>query len=205
MRDELLIVFLKAPRLGTVKTRLAATMGAPAAGAACRRLVETLLQRLSSLEYVELRFAPDDSASEIKPWARPSWRLAAQGEGDLGCRLDRAAREAFASETRRVVIIGSDCPEVTAADVRAAWTALHTYDVVLGPATDGGYWLIGLRAPRPDLFEGISWSTSAVLNETLVRASIAGLTVHILRELSDVDTEADWRRFLGQEGEQRLG
>jgi len=67
--------------------------------------------------------------------------------------------------------------------------------VVLGPAKDGGYWLIGLRALQPALFEGIAWSTSSVLSETLDRSRAAGLCVQLLRELSDVDTEADWRRF----------
>ncbi len=190
-----LIVVLKAPRVGTVKTRLAAALGAESACVAYQHLVETLVSRLASLEEVELRFTPDDAGPEVARWAHPQWSLAGQGEGDLGCRLDRAFRNAFTNGARRVLVIGSDCPEVSADDIRAAWSALDGCDVVLGPAKDGGYWLIGLRALQPALFEGIAWSTSSVLSETLDRSRAAGLCVQLLRELSDVDTEADWRRF----------
>ena len=198
MNERRLIVFLKAPRAGAVKTRLALTLGAAEACAAYRRLVETLLRQLAALENVELCFAPDDAGSEIKPWARTTWRLTAQGAGDLGSRLDRAFRRAFDEGDKPIVLIGSDCPEIVASDIQAAWTALLSHDVVLGPATDGGYWLIGLRAPKSDLFASIPWSTNAVLRETLERCRAAGLTTRMLRELTDVDTEADWRRFLAR-------
>ena len=201
MNVQRLIVFLKAPRPGAVKTRLATTLGAAEACGAYCLLVETLLRQLAALENVELCFAPDDAGSEIMPWAQPTWRLTAQGTGALGSRLDRAFRRAFDEGAKRIVIIGSDCPEVSASDIQAAWTALLPYDVVIGPATDGGYWLIGLRAPQPGLFEDIPWSTNAVLRETLDWCRAAGLTTHLLRELSDVDTEADWRRFLARTGE----
>jgi len=201
MNEHRLIVFLKAPRPGAVKTRLAATLGAVDACAAYRHLVETLLGQLEALENVELCFAPDDAGAEITGWAKPAWRLTAQGSGDLGCRLDHAFRRAFDEGDRRVVIIGSDCPEVAASDIQAAWTALATRDVVLGPATDGGYWLIGLRAPQPKLFADVPWSTEAVLLVTLARCQAAGLTTHLLREMTDVDTKADWRRFLAGKAE----
>lgn len=201
MNEPRLIVFLKAPRPGTVKTRLAATLGTVSACAAYRYLVETLLRQLPALENVELCFTPDDASSEVKPWAQPSWRLTAQGNGDLGCRLEQAFRRSFDEGAGRVIIIGSDCPDVGERDIQAAWTALSSHDVVLGPATDGGYWLIGLRAPQPDLLANIPWSTDGVLRETLERCRAAGLKTHLLRELSDVDTEADWRRFLAKVGE----
>ena len=95
----------------------------------------------------------------------------------------------------RVVIIGSDCPEVTTGDIRAAWRELRTHDVVLGPATDGGYWLIGLRQTRPELFAGIAWSSETVLAETLRRAKSAGLHIQLLRILADVDTAEDWEAY----------
>lgn len=191
-----LIVFLKAPRPGTVKTRLAQTIGAVEAAVAYCRLVETVLGQLSSLPSIELRFAPDEAGAEVDPWLRPGWNAVAQGGGDLGERLTRAFAEAFACGASRVVIIGSDCPEVSAEDVQAAWTALAQHDLVLGPAEDGGYWLIGLRAPEPRLFAGIHWSTRTVRQETLAQAQAAGLSHTLLRSLHDVDTEADWRRFL---------
>ena len=191
-----LLVFLKAPRPGTVKTRLAQTLGAAAAAAAYRQLVDIVLGQLSSLPSVELRFAPDEARAEILPWLRPGWSAVAQGRGDLGERLTRAFAEAFSTGASRVVIIGSDCPEVTSDDVQAAWTALAQHDLVLGPAEDGGYWLIGLRASEPRLFAGVHWSTGTVRQETLERAQVAGLSHTLLRPLHDVDTEADWQRFL---------
>ncbi len=200
MCSDLLNLFVKAPRPGTVKTRLAQTIGANAAGAAYRTLVETLLAKLVSLDAVVLRFAPDDAAAEIGAWSRPGWSMQPQGTGDLGRRLEAAFRDGFAAGARSVVIIGSDCPDVSADDVRAAWAALESNDVVLGPARDGGYWLIGLREARGELLEGISWSTDAVLQETLQRARAAQLQVQLLRELTDVDTETEWREFLKSHG-----
>src|SRR5688572_20929364 len=108
MSDQKLIVFLKAPRPGTVKTRLAETMGAMEACAAYQRLVATLLRHLADLENVELCFTPDDAPSEVRHWAQPTWRVAAQGSGDLGCRLGQAFRHAFDEGAKRAVIIGSD-------------------------------------------------------------------------------------------------
>src|SRR5262249_24760372 len=128
-----------------------------------------------------------------------------QGPGDLGERLSRAFRDAFASGARRVVVIGSDCPDVTPADIHAAWAALEAHDVVLGPAIDGGYWLIGLQALHEPLFRGVRWSTSTVLTQTLALCHQQGLRVHRLRELSDVDTEEDWRRFLANAEPTRMG
>src|SRR5262249_38381516 len=145
---SLLIIFLKAPRVGTVKTRLASALGPEAACAAYRCLVTTLLDQLDGLKNVQLRFTPDEAQDEIRPWRRARWTLAPQGSGDLGTRLGTAFREAFAAGWQRVAIIGSDCPYVQRSDVNEAWTALENNDVVVGPAVDGGYWLIGLRAAR---------------------------------------------------------
>jgi len=194
--NEKLIVFIKAPRPGTVKTRLARTIGAEPACAAYRRIVATLLARLHSLGAVELCFHPDDALAEVQPWLRPGWTAAPQGGGDLGQRLQLAFQRAVAAGSRRVLVIGSDCPAVTLADLREAWDSLRARDVALGRASDGGYWLIGLREVQPDLFRDIPWSTENVFAETAQRIRRGGLTLHLLRELSDVDTEADWRSFL---------
>ena len=190
-----LIIFLKAPRPGQVKTRLAKTIGAEAACAAYRHLTETVLGRISPLSGIHLRHAPDDAFAEIQPWLRPGWRASAQGSGDLGERLQRAFSEAFNQGAERVVIIGSDCPTIAASDIEMAWAALAENEVVIGPATDGGYWLIGLRGPQPALFKDIVWSSSAVFRGTIERCNTAGLSVKLLRELADVDTETDWLAY----------
>ena len=199
MTPEKLIVFVKAPQIGAVKTRLAESIGAAAACAAYRQLVAVLLERLRTLPEVELRFTPDGAIDEIRSWVKHGWTCQPQGAGTLGDRLQIAFAASFAVSARRVVIIGSDCPSVRPEDIRRAWAALLTHDVVLGPATDGGYWLIGLRQPQSGLFEGISWSTDSVFADTIVRARNAELRVEILRELEDVDTEEDWRRFLARQ------
>lgn len=190
-----LIVFLKAPRPGQVKTRLAKTIGAEAACAAYRQLTETVLDRISPLSGVQLRHAPDDALAEIQPWLRPGWQAAAQGHGDLGERLNAAFVETFNRGARQVVIIGSDSPGVSARDIETAWASMKENDVVIGPAADGGYWLIGLREPRPALFQNMAWSTKTVFQETVKRCKTAGLSVKLLHELADVDTEADWLAY----------
>ena len=190
-----LVVFLKAPRAGAVKTRLAEALGADAACAAYRRLVQTLLEKLVPLPRVELCFTPVAASAEIRPWLRPGWSAVPQSAGDLGERLHAAFAEHFISDAQHVVIIGSDCPDVTATDIEDAWLALEGHDVVLGPALDGGYWLIGLRAPQPALFTTMPWSTDRVFGETMRRARESNLRVATLRELSDVDTAADWERW----------
>jgi rSAM/selenodomain-associated transferase 1 len=198
MYREQLIIFLKAPRLRTVKTRLAQEIGSEAGLAAYATLVNRLIDNLSRLAIVELRFTPDDAAHEIEVWRREGWQSRPQGAGDLGVRLCAAFDKAFARGAGRVVVIGSDCPYLTATDVRLAFIALKSHDLVLGPATDGGYWLIGLGRSCPGLFARIPWSTGVVFRETLRRARLANLKVKSLRRLNDVDTVSDWTQFLAQ-------
>ena len=95
-----------------------------------------------------------------------------------------------------MVIIGSDCPWLSDGDIEEAWNDLKTHDLVLGPARDGGYWLVGLRELKPEVFKGISWSTETVLEQTLEHARAGGLRFRLLRELRDVDTLGDWYAFL---------
>jgi len=199
MPNRRLLVFLKAPRPGFAKTRIAATLGDAAALDIHKELVTGTLARVAGAPDeidVELRFAPDDAATEIEPWLRPGWRTVPQGGGDLGARMSRAFEDTFADGCTGVVVIGTDCPDLTAEDLRAAWDALIDHDVAVGPAEDGGYWLLGTSAPRPALFAGIAWSSSTVLAETLSIARAEGLSVRLLRRLNDVDTAQDWERHV---------
>jgi glycosyltransferase A (GT-A) superfamily protein (DUF2064 family) len=120
-----LIIFVKAPRPGAVKTRLARELGTDAACAAYRQMVEQLVTRLTCLDRVELRFTPDDAGDEVKAWQRSGWQLVPQGEGDLGQRLQRAFADAFALLPGPVIVIGSYCPTLTPADIELAWDALR--------------------------------------------------------------------------------
>jgi uncharacterized protein len=194
--SRLLIVFVKAPRAGFVKTRLATAIGAGAACEAYHHMIGGLWRELRPLRNVQLRFSPSDAASEVQVWQQPAWTLAPQGEGDLGARLTTAFGEAFAAGGQRVAIIGSDCPYLTVDDLEQAWARLGDHDVVLGPARDGGYWLVALRELHAELFREIPWGTPEVLPQTLDRARAAHLRVHLLRELSDIDTAGDWREYL---------
>jgi uncharacterized protein len=205
MTGEKLLVFVKAPRPGIVKTRLAKSIGAGPACAAYCQIVTTLLSQLKALGTVEICYTPEDALGEIQSWLQDGWVAAPQCDGDLGQRLHSAFERSFEAGASRIVAIGSDCPEVTARDVREAWNSLRVRDVVLGPATDGGYWLIGLRRIQPDLFRDIPWGGEDVFAETMNRIGQRGLSVQLLRPLADVDTESDWRGFLaarkGSEGE----
>ena len=165
--------------------------------------MDAVLREIRSFHGVELRFAPPDGEKEVQSWLMDGWSASPQSDGDLGAKLAHAFGDAFAAGSQRVVIIGSDCPYLTAEDILTAWKQLRRSDLVLGPAMDGGYWLIGLRAAQPDLFAGISWSTDEVLNQTLARAKALGLSTVLLRTLNDVDTREDWERFISAAAQTR--
>lgn len=193
------MLFVKDPVPGAVKTRLAATVGAERAAEIYRQLAETVLRRLPPSELVVVMCDPPEACGRIATWLRgvaPDRRMGfdTQADGDLGVRLERAFAEAFAARFEAVAAIGSDCVEITPAHFAEAWEALATHDAVLGPAVDGGYYLLALGAPQPALFRDIAWSTDAVCRQTLERAAAAGLRVHLLPTLRDVDTEEDLRR-----------
>ena len=192
---QALIVFLKAPRPGQVKTRLALTLGKRAACAAYRTLVDCLLQRIEPIKELELHYTPPGAGRTIRPWLRRGWSARRQSSGNLGRRMHHAFREGFRRGRRSIVLIGADCPWITPGDIRKAWKALETHDLVLGPARDGGYWLIGLKEPQPALFRQIPWSGPEVFSTTLARARESKLRTKILRKLTDVDNEREWRLF----------
>jgi len=179
-------------------------MGAEGACAAYRRMIDHLMPAVrTSGHSVELRHTPDDASDEFSCWREPGWDLAPQGAGDLGARLERAFAASVAAGYERALVIGTDCPYVTAHDLREAATSLATHEVVIGPALDGGYWLIGMRGLHPELFRTIPWSTAEVTQATLQRAQSSNVAVHRLRELEDIDTLPDWEafeRFLGKRG-----
>ena len=190
-----LVVFLRAPRLGRVKSRLAAGIGALAALRFYRLATERLLRRVANDRRWRCHIAitPDGAAR-----APRSWRVAAcyrgQGSGDLGRRMARVFRELPPGP---VVIIGSDIPAITPAHIAAAFRALGNHQTVFGPATDGGYWLVGLRrrprAPRR-LFERVRWSSEHALADTLAGLP-RGMSVALLGTLEDVDDAASYRRW----------
>ena len=199
--SDLLLVFLKHPRPGRTKTRLVPVLGEHAACALYRALAEEEVRRTTPVagEYERLFcFTPAEEGDAIAAWF-PGERLWPQPEGDLGQRMAAAFAEGFRRGARRVAIIGTDVPWVSTATVASALSALDEHDVTLGPARDGGYYLLALREPQPALFEGIAWSTAEVLRATLARAGGLGLRVRLLQPLTDLDTiddlRAEWPRL----------
>lgn len=210
MAGRRVIVFLKAGRPGTVKTRIAADTDAAAAAAIHQVLVARTLAAVRSVPEVELRVAPDDAETEIRalPGVAAHWLIHGQGGGTLGDRMEHALEQALAGGVDQVLLVGSDCPELHADDLTAGFAALASHSMVVGPAADGGYWMIGFRAdarPLKRWFEGVPWSTSTVLAETFRRGVEHGVSVARLRELRDVDTLEDWRAWLRREAEERSG
>jgi rSAM/selenodomain-associated transferase 1 len=184
-----LAVFLKAPRLGTVKTRLAAEIG----GRQALRLYRVMVARtLASVRRTRLDatlwFTPQDAGPEMRFWLGDGWDLRPQASGDLGARLSAAERAVPLG--RPWIAIGVDCPRLTGELLQGAVDVILSGSVVLGPATDGGYYLVGGTTPLPELFTGMPWGTDRVLGETRARLERAGARWRELPELRDVDTAA---------------
>lgn len=192
---EVLLLFVRHPELGKVKTRLAATLGDEEALRIYRFLLENTRTATRAVPAERWVFYADEIPGN-DAWETPDFRRFGQQGADLGARMRHAFEQAFAAGAERVVIIGSDCPELTGELLQQAFEALQAHDAVLGPATDGGYYLLGLRRPAPGLFENIAWSTDAVLAQTLDAARDLGLSVFLLPELTDIDREEDWAAFV---------
>ena len=189
MRDTV-IVFARAPRLGTVKRRLARDIGDRAALRFHLATLTSLLRELLRCRRfdVVLAVTPDRAQFRLPVWVR---RIG-QGHGDLGRRMSRALGRFGRG---RVALVGCDIPDATAIDLSIAFRRLGSADAVFGPADDGGYWLIALGPRRPaDLFAASRWSTEHALADTL--RQFRNHRVGFVRHLCDVDTLVDWRRHL---------
>lgn len=192
------VVFARAPESGRVKTRLAATVGDARALAIYMQLAERVTRAVAMGPWaLEIRCAPDEAAPSVATWLGRRDGVVPQGGGDLGARLTRAMSDHFASSTGRLVIIGTDCPEVDAAVIQQAFAALAGVDVVFGPALDGGYYLVGTRCLAPGIFEEVPWSAPDTLEVSQRRARADGHSVTQLAPLRDIDTEADWVTWTG--------
>jgi rSAM/selenodomain-associated transferase 1 len=192
---ETIVVFAKHPGAGSVKTRLAAAIGPRAAARVYRRLAlaccDAAREAASAGRRLVVQIDPADRVVDAPSWIGSGLTFEAQSGADLGERMSSAFEHQFELGAQAVVLVGSDCPELSAGDFDHAFDALQRVPVVLGPALDGGYWLIGLRAPAPGLFSGIEWSSPTVLAETRRRTEEQGLAREELRLLRDIDTIDD--------------
>jgi len=197
--DARIVVFAKAPRPGTVKTRLIPLLGEEGAAVLHARLVERTLStaRAAAIGAVDLFCAPDVEDAFLRSCAvRYGIHLEKQSDGDLGARMLHAFQITLA-RVPFVILIGTDCPILTAEHLRKARRKLAAdKDAVIAPTEDGGYALIGLKRCDRNLFTGISWGTSSVITETRARLLGGGWQWEELEELWDVDRPEDYRRLV---------
>jgi uncharacterized protein len=196
-----LVVMARWPVAGRCKSRLAGELGAARAAAIQRQLTGHTLATARQARR-RLPFELVLAGAGCGPRALGRWgaalgcdRVEAQGRGNLGVRLQRQVVRAARQGQPHLVMIGSDLPELASADLEAAFAALEHHPLVLGPAHDGGYWLIGLRRSQPALFSGIGWGSDAVLQQTTAAATRLGLVPHRLAWRSDLDRPSDLVRW----------
>jgi rSAM/selenodomain-associated transferase 2/rSAM/selenodomain-associated transferase 1 len=197
---EHLIVFTRYPEPGTTKTRLIPLLGAEGAADLQRKMTEHTLSQIKRLSTqrelsVEIRYEGGDKHL-MQTWLGQDFEYRPQGSGDLGQRMKRSFDDAFGTGATRVVIIGTDIPEITEGIIQKAFSVLQQKNMALGPAKDGGYYLIGLQKNSlsqaiPDLFSGINWGAGDVLEKTIKIATHSGLSFTLLDVLQDVDHPED--------------
>ncbi len=200
MEERALIVFAKLPRPGMVKTRLGMAIGMEEAA----RVYETFAHHafgvadklLSEGARVYLFHSPEALEQEIRSWVGRDFVFASQVGTTLGERMLHAFELAFRGGASRAVIIGTDVPDLRRDIVARAFQLLDAVELVIGPSTDGGYYLLGMKPPLKELFDGIAWSTDGVLQQTISKAEALRLSYTLLEELMDIDTLEDYQTYL---------
>jgi uncharacterized protein len=202
-----LIIFTRYPEPGKTKTRLIPVLGSVGAANLQRQMTEHTILQVKQLQKaidisVEIWFS-DGDLQLMQKWLGSDLVYQPQGEGDLGLRMARSLLQAFQSGAEKAIIIGTDCPGLNAEILATAFDKLRTFDLVLGPALDGGYYLIGLRQLIPELFANIEWGTANVFQKTVEIAQKVNLSYVNLVSLADVDRPEDlciWQQSFVTEG-----
>lgn len=192
---ERLIIFTRYPEAGLTKTRLIPTLGAKGAATLHRQMTEYTLSKVREFQNnhhisVEVCFT-GGNLSLMQHWLGSDMIYQPQGEGDLGSRIVRSLAVAFQDSIERVVVIGTDCPSLSTQLLQKAFYQLHSHNLVIGPAIDGGYYLIGLNCLIPELFTGINWGTEEVFQTTINIAKKLELSIAYLPQLADIDRPED--------------
>jgi rSAM/selenodomain-associated transferase 1 len=191
-QPEALIVFLRLPVVGTVKTRIASTSNEEKALSIYRILLDYTFRVVSEVSIPVFLFyeggLPPLTERDQRYMYHP------QTEGTLATKMDHAFSIVLQTH-QSAILIGSDCPTISASMIENSFQLLNKNDIVVGPATDGGFYLYGCKKHLPQLFEGIRWGTSSVLQQFLTNIQEAGLSYHLLRALSDIDTLEDWVQY----------
>jgi rSAM/selenodomain-associated transferase 1 len=192
--DRCLLFFVKNPEKGKVKSRLAADIGKKSALCVYKNLVTQMLSNLRRGTFpFYICFHPKRAEKSIKEWLGREYRYMPQRGNDLGERMRNGFIDGFAMGHGRVLLIGSDIPGLKIHDINEAFKSLKTMDAVIGPAYDGGYYLIGFREKTffPQVFEGIAWGTKNVFAQTMKKLKRSRRVVYTLPHLSDIDTAED--------------
>lgn len=190
--DKGLIVFIKNPVLGKVKTRLAASVGDEEALQIYKLLLDHTKKVATSTHASKYLYYSNFIANDN--WNPHTFTKRLQSGDDLGARMMKAIEEVL-KEKSKAVIIGSDCPQLSPEILEDAFEALEKFDIVTGPTYDGGYYLIGMKAIHPTLFQNMTWSVRDVFAQTLLRIQRLGLSNEVLEMLSDIDTIEDWKKY----------
>jgi rSAM/selenodomain-associated transferase 1 len=188
-KEGAIIIFQKKPERGKVKTRLAKSIGDKKAVEVYRYLLDHTHQQVALLNVTVFVFFEKEVQAEFLP--NNNYHSAIQSKGNLGERMKAAFQEIFDQRYQKAVIIGTDCMELEAEILKEALHSLEFHDLVIGPAKDGGYYLLGMKKVHPALFESKSWSTATVFSDTMEEAACLGLRVDVLQRLSDVDIYED--------------
>lgn len=193
MNANALLIFIRNPELGKVKTRLAQDLGPDEALRVYRKLLEHTRKVAQSVLVDRFLFYSNFIDREDS-WPEPDFKKFLQSNGDLGDRMLRAF-ELGLSQCKKAVIVGSDCPGLTPQILQTAFEQLEEHDFVIGPAMDGGYYLIGMKKITRELFQDMTWSTERVFQETTERMKAMGSKYYVLPTLSDIDYAEDWKKY----------
>ena len=188
--NNALIIFIKNPVLGKVKTRLAATVGDETALEVYKELLN-YTQKITLLIDADKFLFYADFLQREDEWPNDRFIKHLQKGNDLGERMYTAFEDTFLNKYQKVIIIGSDCLDLSASVIEDAYKFLNESDVVIGPAKDGGYYLLGMKNPHSCLFKNIAWSTSQVLKQTVSICRSQHLNYSLLPTLTDIDVEND--------------
>ncbi|WP_462137376.1 TIGR04282 family arsenosugar biosynthesis glycosyltransferase [Candidatus Mycalebacterium sp.] len=185
-------VFLKHPTPGKVKTRMAKDIGNGRAAEIYASMAETVMKNIGEKHSFCVFYDPPEMKNEIVRWlsGRATDFVAQKGE-TLGEKISNAIDDRVSAGNLKVVVIGTDCVDITAETITDSFERLDTADAVIGPCEDGGYYLIGLKTNRAELFSGIDWSTDRVMAQTLEKARKLRLNVSVLKTLRDIDCADD--------------
>ncbi|MEM8523869.1 MAG: TIGR04282 family arsenosugar biosynthesis glycosyltransferase [Bacteroidota bacterium] len=193
MNNRALLIFIKNPERGKVKTRIAKTAGDEKAYQVYLELSKHTRKIAEQFEANRLLFY-SQFINQKDDWSAEDFQKNLQAAGDLGIRMVAAFQKAF-EQNEKVVIIGSDCASLTSNIVEEAFAALDAHDFVVGPAKDGGYYLLGMRAFQPSVFDQIEWSTEQVFRNTIRNIKKLEASYALMPVLSDIDYWEDWLEY----------